>query len=129
MRRTSRLVSAALAALALAACDTRVTSIGNTIAVCPAGASCTCGTGNCLYDCPGGRCDFTCTGASNCIFSCAGGGCTVDCANVGNCESTCAGGGCAMTCRGTGNGILSSCPSGCTATPAPGATGNCMLTN
>jgi hypothetical protein len=93
MRLTFRLVSPALVALALAACDTRVTSIGNTIATCPAGASCACGTGNCVYECPGGGCDFTCTGASNCLYSCAGGGCTIDCANVGNCESTCTGGG------------------------------------
>jgi hypothetical protein len=58
----------ALAALALAACDTQTTTIGNVIATCPAGTSCTCGTGNCLYDCPGGGCDFACTGASNCVF-------------------------------------------------------------
>jgi hypothetical protein len=127
MRRSHRVVAPALAALALAACDVRTTTIGNVISTCRTGTSCTCGTGNCFYDCPGGDCDLVCTGASNCVFTCPAGGCTIDCANVGNCEATCTGGGCAMTCRGTGNGILSSCPSGCSAQRVAG-TGNCIFT-
>jgi hypothetical protein len=110
--------------LACAGCGIETQEYGNVITDCPAGTSCSCGTGNCVMSCVGGGCDFLCGGYSNCDFDCSGGGCTVSCANTGNCFVGCSGNGCDVTCTNVGNCGLTECTSDCTLTCAN--TGNCL---
>lgn len=128
IRRMTTVAAALLlgASLGLGAsgCGIQTEELGNVIADCPAGTSCSCGTGNCVMGCTGGGCDLTCTGASNCTFDCEGGGCAVACANTGNCFVACAGGGCDVTCTNLGNCGITECDATCSLTCAN--TGNCF---
>jgi hypothetical protein len=106
--KASPLVPLLLAAV-LAGCN-----IGNKMGECPSGQTCTCDViGNCIYECPGGKCNFRCKGTGNCIFSCGGGDCDLVCENTGNCTMDCPDDSCSVTCKGTGNCFITGCPGTC----------------
>lgn len=123
-RRGATLGIALAIGLAGAGCGIETEELGNVLGDCPAGTTCSCGTGNCVMACPGGGCDFQCGGASNCTFDCAGGGCTADCHNTGNCFLACSGDGCDLTCTNVGNCGLTECTTDCVVTCAN--TGTCF---